>query len=385
MRIDAAAIQLFIRNIVAPGIFDITHPGFVVSKFSDKGREAYRREIIYPESMLADIETQVVKKYGAEGERRLYKIGKDFGYVYAGVSQLPTLKTSTPEEIRRFFQMLVLFVAATWSSGSEILEIDVKAKTLRLRFWDYVICSKNGIGHLLGDAGIVGIWAYMVQDPSIEAVQTECQAKNGKTCEYYMAPPERLKKERYDFFQVDVTTEVDVDEYRKNHDLMNRIKPTHYVSNSMQSMVDSGVFKFRNGGIRFGGDRYFSVEVSLYYILEKELSKLKGGDGLLFDVCFNFGKKVALAAGMKTNQSVMDYLAALGFGDIMTDVEKGKRRLIVSYFPWTEFSRNSKFTMFRGMASGLLSGASSKKIILNKIKTSETDSSLSLSLEAARG
>ena len=201
MEVSDAIVSFFLRNIVAPRIYDMHNPGFIVSRFSDKEHEAYKREILWPEGLLSEIEARFVKEYGDNGERALYRAGKNFGYVYAGNSHFPRLSESNHAEIKKFSHMLILLISALWANQSKELLIDTNARKLKLRFWNYVLCSKNGIGHLLGDGGIAGIWAYIMQDDEIEGVQAACQGRGGQFCEFYAAPKAQLRKEGFEFYE----------------------------------------------------------------------------------------------------------------------------------------------------------------------------------------
>jgi len=48
---------------------------------------------------------------------------------------------------------------------------------------DYIVCRKNGRGEIFSEGGIAGIWSYVCQDPTIEAVQIKCQGREDKWCE----------------------------------------------------------------------------------------------------------------------------------------------------------------------------------------------------------
>jgi len=53
---------------------------------------------------------------------------------------------------------------------------------------DYIVCRKNGRGEIFSEGGIAGIWSYVCQDPTIEAVQIKCQGRGDPECEVIAAP-----------------------------------------------------------------------------------------------------------------------------------------------------------------------------------------------------
>jgi hypothetical protein len=378
MAIKDKVVSWYISNILAPKILDITNPGFVISRFTDKKKEIYRRELYYPEDLLSDIEKCFVNEYKEEGRKVLYTIGKKFGYSYAKFSNFPTINSSSEKELEEFSHLLVMFVAATWASKTEEIINNLKTKEFKIRIWDYVICSKNGIGHILGDGGIAGVWSYPFQDQTLEGVQNVCQGRGEAFCEIYVAPREVLREKGIKFFEVD---NIDIMGEEKNHLEINRIKKTQFSVNSMKQLIDGGLFRFKDRKIVFRGTRYFSAEISLYYILEMELEKLNNGKKVLFDVSFDFGKKIGAECDSEIDKFIMDYLSALGFGDILLRTENGKKRLISNYFPWTSLSEQSNFTIFSGITSGLLSGSTDKDIILSKVKAKRIGSDFSVSME----
>jgi len=59
----------------------------------------------------------------------------------------------------------------------------------------------------------------------------------------------------------------------------------------------------------------------------------------------------------------MDFFPALGFGDIFVANEK---KVIVQFYPWTDFSNKSKYIIFRGMLSGFITASLNKTVEFNK-------------------
>lgn len=375
MAVEDYLMPWFLRNIVVPGVLDINNPGFIITRFG--GSEVYRRELFYAEELLSEIEIRFAGRYGRRGRIALYKAGKKFGYAYSKFSQFPTIASASGNEIKKFSHLLIMFVSAIWASKLEVVTLDPNAKKFRIRLWDYVVCSKNGLGDVLGTGGIAGIWAYLMQDNSVEGVQINCQGMGAPMCEFYIAPADELKKGALPFF---TATDINVTMDERYHSEFNKVRQARHATHSMRQLIDARIFDYSNRQLKFSGTRYFSAEISLYYILETELSKLKGGNELLFDICFEFGRKLA-ANGTKDDQFIMDYLSAIGFGDALCTTCEGVPKIGVNYFPWTGFSGKTNYAMFRGLVSGLFSGALNKKIKFKKAKTELVGSDFSVSLE----
>jgi len=113
----------------------------------------------------------------------------------------------------------------------------------------------------------------------------------------------------------------------------------------------------------YRGDRYFGCEASVIYLLEDELRKI-GAEDILFDVSFNYGKKVAMEVHDDYRTYITDYMSALGWGDVYM---LGKTRSGCDYFPYTNYSKNSDFVLFKSLISGLLSGLLDKDIKLKHV------------------
>lgn len=74
---------------------DFSNPGFIVFRFGGPGG-AYNRSLALSEDLLCFIEDNTIKKYGVEGQKLLYQIGKNFAFNFCEYSNFPTIK-NTPE------------------------------------------------------------------------------------------------------------------------------------------------------------------------------------------------------------------------------------------------------------------------------------------------
>mgnify|MGYP000192954637 CR=1 FL=1 len=115
--------------------------------------------------------------------------------------------------------------------------------------------------------------------------------------------------------------------------------------------------------------RHFICESSLFYFVEQELEKLVGGGQILFDSAFEYGRELAEfqtdSVKEVAKKYVMDYLSAIGFGDVHIR-ERNGFELISHYFPWTELADEINFSLFRGLASGLMTGLLGKNVMFNE-------------------
>lgn len=371
----------FLRNMIASRIYDLDNPGFIIERLSGKTKESYRRQFFFPEEVLAEIETRFVTKYGEQAHLSLYAAGKKFGYSYASVLHFPNMRDNSTTEVNIFSRMLIQYVAVQWATKAELLICNLQTKEFKVRFWDYAVCRKSGIGHVLGDGGISGIWAYMMNTPTLEGIQTTCQGKNEGFCEFYVAPKAKLQSNKINTCAA--VCDADAIENEMEYMEINKIRPTVYARNSMRELIDVGFFKYANKKILFQDSPHFSLEISIFYILEKELSKLKRGRDLLFDICFKYGKRIS-ASYLKTKESITDYLSALGFGDIILKGNAKTMEIVANNFPWTDFSEKSDFTLFRGLASGIVSGCVGRNVVFSIIKSERVGTEFSIHLSEAK-
>jgi hypothetical protein len=348
-------VSWFIRNLILPKTEIIDKPGFIVT---DSGN-IQLRELLIPESLIMRLEQEIISNYALEGKQVLYSAGKKFGYSYASLANIPTIENTPKERFKEFAYFLVRWVGTTFSRDIKY-KLDLATKKFELEMQDYIVCSKNGLGQLMTEGGVSGIWAYVSCDKTIEGVQTRCKGRGDQKCELISAPPAILKGQGLTFF-----TELNLYpmKFSREYKELNKIRETNYSQDSLKSLINSGTFKYEHGIVNFKGERHFQVEASLVYILENELKKLPNGEHILFQTAFDYGK--SLGKQIKQEHSVrflMDYLSVTGWGDIMVI----KNKVLSIYHPWLEMAKSSNYTFFRGLASGLLSGLQDREIVLGK-------------------
>lgn len=359
----------YIKHILLPKILKIDNPGFILEDFRPIGRDTLLRVIFMPETFMIYLEDRLKPKL-------LYIIGKKFGYYYSQLSNLPNIvEEPDRKRLSDFIYFYVKFVEGT-QSGGLTCKFDLDEKLFQLRMKNYIVCSKNGKGFFLPLGGVAGIWAWIMQDPEIEAVQPYCQGRNNKNCLVIAAPYETLKKMRYKPIRF---TKLEGIKIGHTYNILNKVKSTKWSTVSLKNMIDGDILKYRYGIATYKGERFFLCGLELIYILEKELQKVKNGLKILWNVSFDFGKRLSNISGKQDPcKFIMDFFPALGFGDILVLEKKGKYEVYVNYFPWLEWWKEIDFTMFRGMLSGVISGFTGKKIMLKEIEKDTSAGYLSL-------
>ncbi|MCX6818633.1 MAG: hypothetical protein NT129_01380 [Candidatus Aenigmarchaeota archaeon] len=375
MKIKDKVVSWYVKNILIPKLEEIDNPGYVIAKFTELKFDINLRELFLPENLFIIFEKKIIDDHGTEGKNILYKIGKSFSYIDASVSHFPTIKTLGRKEFLEFAYNFSKYVEGTLAEELS-QEIEYDNKILKIKMKGYVICSKNGLGQLLSMGGQSGIWAWVVQDSTVEAVKLQCQGRGDKECKVIVAPYDTLVKMGYKPIKC---TDLETIELGKEYEDFNKIRPTVWARNSLRSLIDSGFFNYAHGQVTYKDERFFLVEASFMYILERELKKIEDGLKVLWDVSFDFGKMLAEISGKQDPcKFIMDFFPALGFGDILAVTKKGQYEIIVNYFPWLEWYKDIDFVMFRGMLSGVISGFIGKTVELNKIDKDLSGGYLSL-------
>lgn len=350
--IDESDIDWYLKNIELPGKSVIDHPGFISENLGDQGK-TYARNVSVPEDIYVNIEEKLDKP------RKLYKIGKRFGYRYTKIFGLPkrseVSKSAFKKSTRKFLKYLESI--CYWSQGKS--NIEYEKNMLNLSVEDFLVCNKNGSGNLfLGAAA--GFWSYMVENKEVEAIQTNCKGRGDERCRIKIAPRYELE----DSFEAGME-KVDFG-FSRDYKIFNKIRDTEYAENSMKDYEKIGFFEHRNGLFVHGNMRYIWTGLSLIEILENELEDF---DDVLFDCAFQAGRKIPkneACEGMKV--FLVEYLSATGWGD--TRVRKdGEGYQVESFmFPWTKFTSDTSFPIFRGMVSGIITKFKQSEIKLKTIR-----------------
>jgi hypothetical protein len=376
VKITDNLISWYVSNVIVPKTEELDHPGFIISKLSSNTNEIKLREIAFPERLFVELGKEIVREFGEAGEQALYSAGKKFGYGYASLACLEDLKsTSSEKEFLNSTSYLVMYVASLFAKEIKH-SINLGEKRFDADMWDYIICRKNGKGFILSSGGITGIWAYLMGDKTIEGVQTKCEGRGDDRCHVVCAPPTWLKQAGHRYYVEDDLSNLKISD---SYEEMNAVRTAQYAKNSLESLLETGFFEYKEGKLSFRGERYFICEAHLMYYLEKELKKLPGAERVLFDIAYKFGNDVAgNITDDRCEAFIMDYLPALGFGDIFIKSDDGKYKISSSYFPWTEYLTDLNFTLFRGLCSGIISKFTTNKVIFEHVETSEAEGYLDL-------
>jgi hypothetical protein len=367
IKVPDRIVSWYIKNVLIPKTEIIDKPGFIASQFTDKGKRVYIRELGIPEDVIAYLENAVVEEYGDLGKQKLYSAGKKAGYNYASLSLFPVCRGVTDKQYITFSNEVIKFVETLYASEIKN-KMDLSKRRIDFEMKDYIVCRKNGHGYIMTSGGMAGIWAWGMGDTKIEGIQTVCQGLGAEACKVICAPVDILQK-----YSKNILVEPKIERLKSimDYNRINRIRNTNYGKLSLQSLIDSGFFAYEHGSITYGTERYFVDEAHLIYYLDVELSKLPKGREIMFRVAFDYAKKLVeylKSTSGAGQQFITDYLAALGWGDVLVKKTGDQHKIIISFFPWTDLYKTGQdFHLFRGLLSGLISGNEGRDIKLKLV------------------
>jgi len=361
----------FVQRVLLPRQEIIDIPGSIIEEVTLRGKSFKIRDFALPESLFVNLEV-LFKKYAKE----LYCIGKSFGYNYAKMLDLPRYSRVSEGKFLTFATFFTRYVEAVYSSKMEA-NVSLHEKRYESKMKDYIICSKNGLGYLFSTGGIAGIWAYVIEDLSVEAVQPKCQGRGDPFCNVVVAPFDALVKEGYSPLKCSNLLTFDMsNEYFSLNKLANASETgARY---SLKDLIDMQFLRYSHGQIQWSTERFFLVESSFMYILEKVLSRLDDYNNL-YSVSFDCGKLLySLSKNQNPVKFILDFFPALGFGSITALKKGGRHHIYINHFPWTEWWRDIEYTMVRGIFSGILSAGEGREVHLKLVSRDISQGYLSL-------
>ncbi|ODS40342.1 hypothetical protein BEH94_05435 [Candidatus Altiarchaeales archaeon WOR_SM1_SCG] len=369
-------VKWFIKTIVLPRTHLMDNPGFLISKVSEKGMDLHLRSLWIPEGLFVEIENKIVEKFRSEGRQALYSAGWRFGWRYGIVANFANIHQVAEKQLLKNMYLFIKYVTCIWAREYDY-EPDIKNKTFRAKSRDFIVCDKNGIGHLMSEGCPGGYFAYLMDDATLQGTHIKCQGKGNEMCELIFAPAEVLERQGIKYIKETNTENLELGkEYRD----INAVRKTEFEKYSFSDLINSGVFKHRENYVMYLDERHFHCEASMIDLLETEIQKLGGGEDLMYDVCFEFGKKLGKKMAQE-KYSASTYMSAIGWGDILVMKKSGKTSVYSKYFPWTIYSNKLNFIYFSGIMSGMLSGIENKDIKLKKKDANIEEGYLTVTLE----
>jgi predicted hydrocarbon binding protein len=359
----------FMKNVILPNNEEIDKPGYVISKYAGKGTNCYVREVFFPEVLLAELEKNVIGRFGRDGERAIYAAGKMWGVRYGATTNLPKKSAMKKEEFVSFMDSFMKFLEAEYSTSVEY-DLDYENDSIETRYENLMACRLNGHGlFLIGT--LAGAWQH-ISGKEMAGTQPCCQGRGDKNCIIRCGPAGAPGSPAvHGIKAADLRLE-------REYFALNKVRKAEYAKNSFLDLLQSGMFKYEGGFFQANGERFLLNEASSVYFLEMGLGQLKGCSDIIFKTSFDYFRNFRV--GKASRHLIPDLLPALGWGDIMVDVKKG--RAFCRSYPWTGYYARTSFPIIRGMLSGLVSAAGGKRIEFRNAEPSISADSLDLVLDA---
>lgn len=360
--------QWFIKNIILPNNEIIDKPGFILYQFEVKGKNAFMREILFPEKMLSCIETQIKEKQGEKGVSALYRAGKRWGNRFAKGALFPQKSKNDEKTIRDFLNGFAKFCESVYSTKFEIVEANLKKEQLKLKGKDVIVCSVGGVGEVFLGAW-VGVWAHINEDKNIEGKQITCQGNKEKECVFYCAKKEAVLREEKIEEGKECKIEQEFYKLNTSHNPKSEF--------SLARFLELGNIKYEGGFFKIKEDRLVLHEASSIYFIEDELRKIKC-DKIVFECAYKYFEEFAKG---KTKEFLIGFLMSTGWGEVNIFKNKGKYTAQIVNFPWVSLAQKIEFQMVCGAISGFLSAVEKRKIVLKKEQISTMHDYLEITLK----
>ncbi len=313
-----------------------------------------------------------MSKKGKAAQQLIYSSGKKFGYRFSLIGGFSNSSDKTGSDLINYVNIINKFIEGTYATKIEF-QADLYSKIFRYKMENPIVINKLGYGYFLPLGAAAGLMSYIFQDTSIEGVIENFDMTSGIGTMLY-APVDYLNNQNKKFFRESNLTDLaPTDEYIDFNKTV-QLKNSKY---SFKTLIDSKIFTFNNGMIKCNNERYFILEVSAIYILEKDLSAYADQ---LYAAAFKAGNSILKNAKNASIKTVTDYLTAFGWGDVIVLNDKNKYTVNVSHFPYTQFYKEVNYVIFSGIISGMISTITNEDVRFTKIQKTLSDGSFSISL-----
>ena len=370
MDIKDSALRFYVQNFIINKSQNIEVPGFVFFKLSGK-TPIYARQVIMPEDFFVNLEKSIIEK--DEGSKHMiYSTGKKFGYSFCLLGGFSNSVDKKGQDLVSYINIINKFIEGTYATKIDC-RVDTETKSCTYLMENPIVVSKLGYGYFLPLGAAAGLMSYIFQDQHIEGVLENFDLESDCGTLLY-APAEYLKKNNKNFFSETNLTGL---EPTSDYISLNQVAELKYSNYSFEMLLDSKLFSFNKGVIMNNKERYFIIEVSALYLIEKELSIHTSE---IYNAAFKAGRRMLENVKDISTKTIIDYLSAFGWGDVLIMKENGKYIVNVDHFPYTKFYKEIDYSIFSGLLSGMLSIITNENITFTKTKKTVSQGYLSISL-----
>ncbi|MFH0971757.1 MAG: hypothetical protein V1835_04285 [Candidatus Micrarchaeota archaeon] len=352
--------DFFFLRIIAPGLFRIDIPGYVIGRFSLLGlmnNYIFARNVFIPETFFENLEAEVIKKQGEEGKNALYRIGKQFGFRFA------ELYHTSRGDIPRSMAAITHFFETLYAEKIES-SIDLNEKMLTLLTEDMAVTRKDGGGYCLTIGGCAGIWAYLIDDYTVECT---IRKTSDRRYEFKSAPsPILAVKGSGDLIICNEKPKAHSFDAYKLHN-----SPPFKIPSSalnMQKLMQTELFTLNKSELDFAitDNRFVPVELFVLFEIERifdEETVYRAAHDSFRDI----GSKVKHQNPL---MFISEILTAFGFG-IADMLGEGNERIIIFHgYPWLDMQyEKTDFAVLKGAITGFLEGVTKRKYRIIQVQS----------------
>jgi predicted hydrocarbon binding protein len=348
-------IEWYFSHFIFPKSQIIDRPGFIVFNISGKS-PVFIRQVLVPERFFVELERRLVQEFGEEGKQVLYSAGKKFGHRFSSVGRFPRRGEVSDNNLRDYFAVVDKFIEGMYATSFEHY-LDLSVPKVNVRLKKFIVIDKLGYGYFLPLGGGAGIISWLLNDDSIEGALV---GKEGDDYALVYAPADKLGANAGGAPTLKETSlsgyalETYYPEFNKIADVKHPM--------SLKNLIDSRFFNYAHGVLSHDGERFFIIEASALYVLEKELAKKTWGKKILAEVGRQGGEAYAFSDVNYAASDIEKFLTAFGLGDPFIKIEEGKVSAMIVRFPWTKDADEVEFILVRSLLEGFLSKALNKKI-----------------------
>ncbi len=364
-------------NRIMPNITKINVPGYTYNSMEMVGGgAAFERILFFPESFFVHLENSIIETYGTEGRKRLYALGKKFGYRLASVLQLPR------NDPNFAMALITKFLEASYAEKINLVQFDAEKKVVEFYTKGLAVTSKNGHGYILTVGGCAGGVGYLLNDYKLE-----CSSKKISDLEYSLiaAYPGELEAKGMEVIECnDTPTPVDNSQYLRFNSPPD--KPIGDLS--LKRLIELGLISYNSGKMGFPKVPGMLIPLEPFLMLGIEGTFDENTVAAAAYWCF-----LEIGGGTERKKNAVTYIAevltGLGFGNIGTIDQEDSTIINITGYPWLgPDSEKANFAIIRNAIKGFVEGNSSdggspkKTCNISEVQARATNDKLVVSMKA---
>lgn len=371
MRIREKINRFLMKKTLKSKIENLSQPGFISFGIGLGATGKELREVFLPEEIYSEIENRFEEEFGDEGAAMLYRAGRKYGWRYTDIAEFPENHEGTDKEVEKFVRFFSNYISTAYASKADF-NFDIEDQTYELHIDKCSVCRQNGKGYTVSQGALSGVIARIYSNPDIHAVQDRCVGRDDKKCHVICSEINKLPVDPVSTF-----SDFNSKPLSRKYETVNEPRELEHTKRSLEELTEEGMLEYRENLLYHKDRRQVPMEISMPYFIDREAEEKEGAPLILFDVSYKIGKDLGEGEDLSYTTK---YLGALGWGDI-NPVEDGEK-IEINHFPWTIYSKNTDFNIFRGLISGMVSAIKDEEVRYNNYETNLSPNSFNLILKS---